>query len=240
MDLIVRSNPNLPVRFWRAWRTRGAEYVWHKLLRRSLGRWPSWKRRWLYADPRRYWTLRGGDDYYQEQEGQSARALRAAWIADRLASYRPRSILEIGCGYGKLLGQLRNRLDAPLVGIDFSPTQLIQARRYLAGAQDVGLILGHGERLPFADRAFDLVVTSAVILHNPPPFAERIRHEILRVAGRFAAHNEETSHSYNRYGYDTQAWYRARGIALAELRPIPVDADPRSSQFCVAVMPCRE
>ena len=39
-----------------------------------LGRWPAWKRRWLYADPRQYWTLRGGDDYFREQEGQPARS----------------------------------------------------------------------------------------------------------------------------------------------------------------------
>ena len=38
MDLIVRSHPALPARAWKAWRTRGAEYAWHKMLRRSLGR----------------------------------------------------------------------------------------------------------------------------------------------------------------------------------------------------------
>ena len=88
MDLIVRSHPALPARAWRAWRTRGAEYAWHKLLRRSLGRWPAWKRRWLYADPRHYWTLRGGDDYFREQEGQPARSRRIEWIAERLAPLR--------------------------------------------------------------------------------------------------------------------------------------------------------
>jgi SAM-dependent methyltransferase len=237
MDVIVRSHPGLPARFWKAWRTRGAEYAWHKLLRRSLGRWPAWKRRWLYADPRHYWTLRGGDDYFREQEGQPSRSRRAEWIADRLASYRPRSILEVGCGYGKLLHELRRRLDIPLVGIDFSPTQLRQARHYLAGRNGIGLLLSRGERLPFPDDSFDMVVTSAVILHNPPPVAERIRREIIRVSRRFAGHHEETDRSYNRYGYDTSAWYRAHRIALAESGPIPVEPDSRSSQFCVAVLP---
>jgi SAM-dependent methyltransferase len=236
MDLIVRSHPHLPARVWRAWRTRGAEYAWHKLLRRSLGHWPAWKRRWLYADPRRYWTLRGGEDYFREQEGQAARSRRAEWIADRLASYEPHSILEVGCGYGKLLHEIRRRLDVPLLGIDFSPTQLQQARRYLGGGDGVGLLLGSGEHLPFPDQSIDMVVTSAVILHNPPPAAERIRREILRVARRYAAHNEETSSSYNRYGYNTSAWYYQRGIALAESRPIPMDPDPQSSQFCVALL----
>ena len=47
------------------------------------------------------------------------------------------------------------------------------------------------------------------------------------MARRFAAHNEETDVSYNRYGYDTAAWYRARGIALAESGPIPDGPESR-------------
>jgi SAM-dependent methyltransferase len=236
MDSIVHSQPALPARAWKALRTRGAEYAWHKALRRTLRRWPTWKRRLLYADPRRYWTLRGGEDYFREQEGQPARSARIEWIADQLARYEPGSILEVGCGYGKLLRELRRRLDVPMVGVDFSLTQLEQARRYLGPAGGIELLLGRGEQLPFPDGSFDMVVTSAVILHNPPPAAERIRREILRVARRFAAHNEETSRSYNRYGYDTAAWYSARGIELAESGPIPADPDRSSTQFCVAVV----
>ena len=101
---------------------------------------------------------------------------------------------------------------------------------------DIELLLSRGERLPFADRSFDMVVTSAVILHNPPAIAERIRREVMRVTRRFAAHNEETNLSYNRYGYDTALWYRQQGIVLAESGPIPMDPDPSASQFCVAVV----
>jgi SAM-dependent methyltransferase len=197
---------------------------------------PAWKRRLLYADPRQYWTLRGGDDYFCEQEGQEARSLRASWIAERLAAYKPTSILEVGCGYGKLLGALRARMNVPLIGIDFSPTQLKRARAFLGPANGTSLILSLGERLPFPDHSVDMVVTSAVILHNPPEAAWRIRRELIRVARRFAAHNEETNVSYNRYGYDTAAWYCARGIVLAESGPIPADTDTASSQFCVALL----
>ena len=72
-----------------------------------------------------------------------------------------------------------------------------------------------------------------MILHNPPAAAEAIRREVVRVAGRFAAHNEDTDVTYNRYGYDTAAWYRAAGIPLAESGPIPT-APRTTSQFCVA------
>ncbi len=232
-----RSRTALAVRAWNAWRDRGVQYVAHKALRRSLGRWPGWKRRLVYADPRAYWTHRGGPDFFREQEDHPARSERSAWLADRIASYGPSSILEVGCGYGKQLGLLRERLPhIPLVGIDFSPTQLAEASRYLGRAEGVGLALATGLRLPFPDRSFDLVLTSAVILHNPPPEAEQIRREVIRVTRRLAAHNEDTNVSYNRFGYDTSAWYRSRGIVVVEAGPIEVESDPdrASSQFCVA------
>jgi SAM-dependent methyltransferase len=239
MSLTVDSPPILPVRAWNAFRSRGPRYAWHKALRRSLGRWPTWKRRWVYSDPREYWTLRGGDDYFREQEGQEARTQRAEWMAERLLAYRPASILEIGCGYGKLLHSLRLRTDVPLYGVDFSRSQLAFAQRFLAGLGGIETVLAGGDRLPFPDGAFDLVVTSAVILHNPPRAAERIRREVLRVSRRFAAHNEEMGVSYNRFGYDTAAWYRERGFELAESGPIPMDPNSRSSQFCVALLDTR-
>ena len=229
------GTPTLPLRAWNAWRGRGGRYVWHKTLRRSLGRWPAWKRRLLYADPREYWTLRGGLEYFREQEDHPARNLRSDWLAARVASYRPASVLEIGSGYGKQIRAIRERLPGvPVVGIDFSPTQLRLAGTYLTGLDGVRLALGSGTRLPFADGAFDLVLTSAVILHNPPAAAERIRREVVRVARRLAAHNEDTDVTYNRYGYDTAAWYRGLGVPLAESGPIPTDPDPSASQFCVA------
>ena len=236
MDTTIRADAPLPLplRAWRAVCDRGPRYAWHKALRRTLGRWPAWKRRLVYGNPREYWTLRGGLDYFREQEGQVARSLRAEWIAARIASYRPTSVLEVGCGYGKLLREIRERTDAPLTGVDFSPTQLGRAGEHLTGLDDVSLFLARGDRLPFADKSFDLVVTSAVILHNPPEVADRIRREVVRVARRFTAHNEEMNLSYNRYGYDTAAWYRAEGRRIAEVGPIPMDADSQTSQFCVA------
>ncbi len=225
--------PTLTARVWDAWRVRGATYVRHKVLRRALSRWPDWKRRLVYDDPRQYWTLRGGDDYFREQEGQPGRSARARWIGERLASYQPSSVLEVGCGYGKQLRALRTVLPSSrLVGVDFSPSQLRQGRSYLEGCDDVVLALASGDRLPFADKSFDLVLTSAVILHNRPEVAERIRREVLRVARRWAAHNEDTDVSYNRFGYDTAAWYVARGVDLAEVGPFPEEGPP--SQFCVA------
>lgn len=237
MDLDHSHPPALALRAWNCWQARGTRYVLHKALRRSLGRWPGWKRRMVYADPRAYWTYRGGTDYFREQEDHPTRSLRSAWLADRIATYSPTSILEVGCGYGKQLGLLRDRLPGvPLMGVDFSPTQLGQARRHLAGRDGISIALASGLRLPFPDGSFDLVLTSAVILHNAPAAAEAMRREVVRVTRRLAAHNEDTNVSYNRFGYDTAAWYRSAGISVIEAGPIDVADDPdrNISQFCVA------
>ena len=233
------DGPNLaplPVRALLAVRRRGLRYACHKVLRRGLARWPDWKRRLLYADPQDYWTLRGGDDYFREQEGQPARGERASWIAERIASYRPTSILEVGCGYGKQLRAIRNLCDVPMTGVDFSPSQLERGQDYLEGCDRIDLILAPGQCLPFEDHSFDLVLTSAVILHNAPEVAEKIRREVVRVAKRFAAHNEDIDISYNRYGYDTADWYRQQSLPLLEVAEIPAGtlAERSASQFCVA------
>jgi SAM-dependent methyltransferase len=234
---VITERPALlPIRAWNAWQTRGTRYAWHKVLRRSLRPWPSWKRRLLYAEPREYWTLRGGTDYFREQEGQLSRTRRAEWLAEQIARYRPQSILEVGCGYGKQLRAIRQRVDVPMVGVDYSPTQLGTAAAYLDGLPAIHLVLASGAELPFPDASFDLVFTSAVILHNPPEIAERIRCEVVRVARRYCVHNQDTDVTYNRYGYDTATWYQAAGIPLAEVRTIPTDSRPNRSQFCVAAL----
>ena len=61
---------------------------------------------------------------FANRKARKPAALRAEWVAERLAAYRPESILEVGCGYGRVLCELAARLDVPLTGVDFSPTQL--------------------------------------------------------------------------------------------------------------------
>jgi SAM-dependent methyltransferase len=231
-----RRLATLPARAWTAWRARGAAYLWHKTLRRLPGLPVAMRRRLLYAEPRAYWTHRGGSEYYLEQEGQPGRSRRSSWMAEQIARCAPGSVLEVGCGYGKQLRALREHLDVPLYGLDFSASQLDLARGYLQGLDGITLIRGDGAALPFPDHSIDLVLTSAVILHNPPEVAEAMRREIVRVARRWAVHNEDTNTSYNRFGYDTAGWYRERGIELAACRTIPGLDDESITQFCVACL----
>ena len=80
-------------------------------------------------------------------------------MAARVASLRPRRVLEIACGTGILTEQLRRALPgaAALTATDLNAPMIEHARSKLG---DAGITwrAADGTRLPFEDRAFDVVV----------------------------------------------------------------------------------
>jgi SAM-dependent methyltransferase len=90
-------------------------------------------------------------------------------------------VLEVGCGQGAILNYLPEK-GARVHGIDMSAGSLRQAK---AGAEELGhadritLSLADAEYLPFADAAFERIV-SVGVLHHTPDTAAGIR-EIYRV-----------------------------------------------------------
>lgn len=71
------------------------------------------------------------------------------------------SVLDIGCGTGALYKALHDR-GIKVTGVDTSKGMLKQARRKLADIEAQCVEIKAGEPLPFADRSFDLVITSYV------------------------------------------------------------------------------
>ena len=96
-------------------------------------------------------------------------ASTAATLA-RIAADRPRRVLDVGCGTGALLDALATRFpDTALFGADASPEMLSVAAEKLAGRAH--LHTAHAERLPYADGAFDLVVSVSALHYMPDAHA---------------------------------------------------------------------
>ena len=93
------------------------------------------------------------------------------------------------------------------------------------------LLEADATRLPFRDKSFDLVLTSAVIMHNAEPQAKQIVREILRVGKRYVAHNEDTDVTFKRRGYDMGRTYEKMGIKVLESGPIPLNPPLPNTQF---------
>lgn len=92
----------------------------------------------------------------------------------------PASALEVGCGEGRVSRDLGSR-GYEIIGLDVSPTLVDAAREADAAGT---YVVGDAAALPFADGAFDLVVSYNVLIDvEDMPRAEPGR--VLRRGGRF-------------------------------------------------------
>ncbi len=121
--------------------------------------------------------LRFDDDAYLDHETWIRPAL------DRLGDLRGRRVLDYGCGHGMAAVVLARR-GACVTAFDLSPGYLEEAGgRAAANGVRVELAQADGERLPFADGAFDRVWGNAVLHHLDLERAGRELFRVLRPGG---------------------------------------------------------
>lgn len=109
----------------------------------------------------------------------------------QLAQFR--SVLEIGCGIGDLLKEIAQYNPKELYGVDSSPKMVAYAQEYLK-EEKVDVQVANVFRLPFPERAFDLVVVMAEfqhVLNNKE--MERLVYEVCRVSRQWVILVEETA-----------------------------------------------
>ncbi len=125
---------------------------------------------WLlpFYDP--VWKLLGGESTRQQLVDQ--------------AEIRPgHRILDIGCGTGSLIVQIKRlHPDADVIGLDPDPKALARAKRK---ADRAGLAVrfeqGFSDELPYPDASFDRVFSSFMFHHLGPDEQTRTLREVRRV-----------------------------------------------------------
>ncbi len=102
----------------------------------------------------------------------------------RFEQYRGKRVLDVGCGNGYLLSQYV-RAGAVGTGVDLTWTAIELARKRLSLAGVNAMLLqADGERLPFREASFDLVIAIGVLHHTPDPRqAVREIHRVLSPGG---------------------------------------------------------
>ncbi len=111
-------------------------------------------------------VLSGGMDWYWRRRA-----------AAQVRKWAPRRLLDLATGSGALLATLQAACpDAWMVGGDFCPPMLVQARRRRGLPR---LVAADGLRLPFADESFD-ALTVAFGLRNMASWPDALR-EMARV-----------------------------------------------------------
>ena len=116
-----------------------------------------------------YATARGPLTRFASPLAERSRAARHARFFGLTGIGHEGRVLDVGCGE---LGLLALEPDLDVTGVDIAEQPAYPGRFVRADAS---------ERLPFADREFDLVYCSSVIEHVPPARREAFAAELRRV-----------------------------------------------------------
>lgn len=181
-----------------------------------------------------YGSRRGAAAYQGDWQGKLHRRLsdrreRAIFARFFAAIGRCDSILDLPCGFGRLLELLRAHA-ARVIEADWSPTMLgLNAKQH--GARAAGYLRCTALAIPLSDRAVDAVV-SVRLSHHFDDAGEREQHlrEVLRVARRFAIVTYFSHHSLKNRLRLLRAPFN-RKAPKHTLRTTRVDAIARESGF---------
>ena len=95
-----------------------------------------------------------------------------------LLAFRPQQVLDLGTGTGHALGPLaRHCRPKRLVAVDFAPGMLRQV--WSRRLRHVHLAAADAERLPFADKSFDLIFSNLMLQWCPDP--DQVFAEVRRI-----------------------------------------------------------
>ncbi len=104
--------------------------------------------------------------------GQDGRWRRE--MIDHIATCHPATVLDVATGPAGVALALADRTQATITGIDVSADMLGRGRRNVAAAgraDRIALVLGQGERLPFADATFDALTFTYLLRYVADPAA---------------------------------------------------------------------
>lgn len=157
----------------KAWKGKfGQEYTWRNLI-----------------------TVQEKEAIFQKHFGLTRSALNYEFLGqvDRSAK-----ILEVGCNTGAQLLILQSMGFTNLYGLELQSLALDLARKR---THDVTFVQGSALELPFANRSFDLVFTSGVLIHINPQAIEKAIKEIQRCTRKFIWGYEYFSNHYQEITY---------------------------------------
>ena len=189
----------------------------HKLLGRGYAK-----------QPQGYWEKRG-HGYSKELSGASKKLKtqiksQEQKMVEKLADIKFNSILEVGCGTGRILKLLNKNFNCVIMGVDFSQSMLDSSRLNL-NDESVKLVKAPAQDLPFENNSFDVVITSEVLMHIPKENIKEAVKEICRVSSKYVVitefYKEDIKLAEHCFLHDYTKLFEENGCKLVSIDNIP-------------------
>jgi SAM-dependent methyltransferase len=132
------------------------------------------------------------------------------------------AVLDVGCGYGRVLIPTAKHCPGLVVGIDISVEMLRRARDYSRKyAVPAFIVCGSSHMLPFKSNVFEIVYSLLTLQHLPREIAKKSINEIWRVLKPRGLARIQFP---NALGFDSAVWWIFRNIWIRILRKhLPAD-----------------
>jgi ubiquinone/menaquinone biosynthesis C-methylase UbiE len=151
-------------------------------------------------DQEDYWKGRG--QVYREEFFDSGYVDREIFFQDQfikiLKDLEFDSILELGCGFGWNLNRIKKELNVNISGIDFSNTQLDNAKIFLENDSKIDLKQGNIAKLPYKDNSIDILFSFGVFMNLHKDLVNEAIDEAIRVSKRHIIHVEPVNEFYTK------------------------------------------
>ena len=147
-----------------------------------------------------YWKNRG--QVYRQEFFDSGYADREIFFQDIfikiLKELKFNSILELGCGFGWNLGRIKKEFDVRIFGIDFSNTQLDNAKIFLNNDNKIKLSQGDITKLPYKNNSIDVLFSFGVFMNLHKNIVNLAIDEAIRVSNKYIIHVEPINQFYTK------------------------------------------
>jgi ubiquinone/menaquinone biosynthesis C-methylase UbiE len=125
---------------------------------------------------------RKSKEFYKTPEGRVSKKTYSALIK-KLNDKPFESLLDVGCGTGKVLSLIKDKFNAKVSGIDLSEGMIRKSKELLGEGAD--LKVGDSENLLWNDDTFDVIVCNESFHHYPNPIAVlKEMKRVLKANGR--------------------------------------------------------